>query len=129
MLHPSVERELFGIRRGRNGRREVRERHFHLPKRHVAIALLMMLILGSWALDTLHVQWVPRPVHETVASFIDSQRDRVPTFRWLPDVDSVVGSSPIDGSPITFGSVLLLGALCVAGLAAMGLSSPNNAPK
>jgi hypothetical protein len=125
MLHPSVERELFGKRRGLNPRREREARQIHLPKRHVAIALLMMLVLASWALDSLHVLWVPRPVHETVASFIDSQRDRVSTFRWLPDVDSTVGYSPIDGCPITFGSVLLLGALCVAGLAALGFSSPN----
>ena len=125
MLHPSVERELFGKRRGLNKRREATSKQIRLPIRHVAIALLMILVLASWALDSLHVRWVPRPVHEQVASFIDSQRDRVSTISWLPNVDATVGYSPIDGCPINFGSVLLLGALCVAGLAALGFSSPN----
>jgi hypothetical protein len=132
MLHPSVERELFGRRSGLDGRHDDTpsgEKRIHLPLRHVAIALLMMMILGCWGLDLLQIRLVPRGAHESVASFIDSQREGLPTLSWLPDVDAVVGHSPIGDAPITFGSVLLLGALCIAGLAGLGFSTPNNRPK
>ena len=129
-MHPSVMREIYGTGRGsRLSNSENRVKSAHAPRRHVAIALLMMVILSGWALDLLHVRIVPLQVHESVASFIDSQRGRWPMFSWLPDVDTTVAHNPLDDSPINFGSVLLMGALCVAGLAGLGFSTPNNKPK
>ena len=123
MLHPSVLRELYGDRRkSRSGKSDNYVRQVQSPRRHVTAALLVMTILSCWALDLLQVRVVPRPVHETVASAIDSQRNHLPIFDWLPDVDCTVARNPLDDSPINFGSVLMLGAICVAGLLALGFS-------
>jgi len=131
MLHPSVERELFGSRRrSRNaGGQTTTDRPMQIPRRHIAIALLMMMVLGTWAMDLLHVHVVPVNLHRNVASLIDGERDRWPVLSWLPDCDTEVAHSPVDGSPITFGSMLLMGALCVAGLAGLICSSQNNHPR
>ena len=90
--------------------------------RQVAIVLLMMMILSSWALDSFHVQFVPRRMHESVASFIDSGRDSCPSSRLLPSVDGIVAHNPLDDSPITFGSVVLLGLICAIGLGVMAFT-------
>ena len=135
MLHPTVERELFGSRRkSKFGQRETNhgqtaERQIQVPRRHIAIALLMMVVLSTWAMDLLHVHVVPTNLHRNVASLIDGERDRWPLLSRLPDCDSEVARSPVDGSPITFGSMLLMGALCVAGLTGLLCSAQNNHPK
>jgi hypothetical protein len=121
-MHPSVIRELYGDRRGsklrHNGPRGTK---LMIPRRHVIAALLVVFIMTSWTLDTMNVRIVPRPVHETVASMIDSQRGHLSVFGWLPDIDCPVAHNPIDDSPVTFGSVVLLGVLCAGGLIALGL--------
>jgi hypothetical protein len=127
MLHPSVERELFGRRRqSRHHEQAATDKTVQLPRRHIAIALLIMTVLGSWAMDLLHVHVVPTNLHRNVAALIDDERDRWPILSWLPDCDSEVAHSPVDGSPITFGSMLLMGAICVAGLTGMVCSSQNH---
>ncbi len=77
-------------------------------------------------MDLLHVHVVPTNLHRNVAALIDDERDRWPILSWLPDCDSEVAHSPVDGSPITFGSMLLMGAICVAGLTGMVCSSQNH---
>jgi hypothetical protein len=87
----------------------------------------MMMILSSWALDSFHVQFVPRSMHDSVASMIDSGRQRFPTNSLPTSVDTIVAHNPLDDSPVTFGSVVLLGIICAVGLAAMALTAgPKN---
>ncbi len=123
LIHPSVIREMYGDRRGSKMKHEgPRGTQFHIPRRHLVAALLVVFILTSWTLDTMNVRIVPRPVHEAVASMIDSQRDHLSVFGWLPEIDCTVARNPIDDSPITFGSVVLLGTICGGGLLALGFS-------
>jgi hypothetical protein len=82
-----------------------------------------MMILASWIADSFHVQFVPRSVHDSVADSIDSMFNRLPSNSVTPDVDSIVAHNPLDDSPITFGSVILLGVVCGVGLLALGITS------
>lgn len=95
--------------------------------RQVAVALLMMMILGSWIVDSLHLQLIPTAMHDTVADFVDTQLSRLPSNNVTPSVDTIVAHNPVDDSPITFGSVVLLGVVCTLGL--VGLFITSSQPK
>jgi hypothetical protein len=130
MLNEIVRRELFGDSRVRQtqdtegGRKPVQ-----ISGRQVAVVLLMMMILGSWALDSFHINFVPRPVHDSIASMIDTGRESNANSRWWPSVDGIVAHNPLDDSPITFGSVVLLGLVCAVGLGTMAFSMTEKKPE
>jgi hypothetical protein len=126
MLHRLVQRELFGTGCGLGSRRRnggaacVR-----ISRKQVTAVLLMMMILGSWAVDSLHLNLVPRSMHQSVASMIDAECEHLPPSL-IPSIDSTVAHNPLDDSPITFGSVVLLGVVCGTGLLALAVSSTQN---
>jgi hypothetical protein len=116
MLHKAVLRELYAKER-RAGRRS------RMSRNHAAVILLMMIILGCWALDSMHVNLVPHSMHQSVAWAIDEEANRWPTSTVVPSIDDTVAHNPIDDSPVTFGSVILLGVVCVGGLLILGFSA------
>lgn len=124
MLNEMVQRELFGKSRMRDGREDEGVRKpVQISGRQIAVVLLMMMILGSWALDSFQISFLPRHMHDSVASVLDEGRESNSNSRWWPSVDSIVAHNPVDDSPITFGSVVLLGIVCAIGLGAMALSA------
>jgi len=124
MLNEMVQRELFGKSRMRDGREvEGVRKPVQISGRQIAVVLLMMMILGSWALDSFQISFLPRHMHDSVASVLDEGRESNSNSRWWPSVDSIVAHNPVDDSPITFGSVVLLGIVCAIGLGAMALSA------
>ncbi len=88
------------------------------------VLFLMMIIIGSWALDANHVSLVPARTHERFAAIIDAETRSWPIAR-LPSVDAIVAHNPIDQSPITFGAVILLGLVCSIALLTLGFTGPK----
>jgi hypothetical protein len=129
VIHKEVERELFGTDwRTRQRPAKVARRSVSLSGKQIAVALLMMMILGSWFMDSMHMEFVPREMHDTVADWVDTQLSRLPSSRVTPTVDTIVAHNPLDDSPITFGSVVLLGVVCVTGLVGMYITSSQPKP-
>ena len=124
-MHKFVHRDLFCKPRHERGRRrrEPNRGGAQLPAQHAAACVLIIIILSSWALDSMHVEWVPRPVHENVAAFTDSMLDRLQQSPLFSAFYSALPRNPIDNSPFTFGSEILLGVLCAGGLIAISASS------
>jgi hypothetical protein len=87
-----------------------------LPLRHVAVVLLMAMIFGCWAMDSLHYSIVPRDIHDAVTDYTDPLTDTLHDARLVPGASQTVAHNPLDGSPITAGSVLLLGVICTLGI-------------
>jgi hypothetical protein len=110
MLHKRVQEELYGKDTCLAGL------HPRISRRQIAIVMLMIMIMGSWALDSLHLFIVPPALHESAAELLQSVYRAIPPLHWLPSADTAVASNPIDDSPVTFGSVLLLGVICSVGL-------------
>ncbi len=109
LVYRELEKEAQKVRnliRAERGLGPVKRLRF--PLKQVLIVTLMLLILGCWVADSLEYHLFPEEMHNAVATYTDPVGDRWNDARLVPGASQAVAHNPINGSPISAGSVLVL---------------------